>query len=88
MSDELEFKSPEYIKGFVAGTRGAPFKVTFQKSDGTLRNMKCRLDLDFKPKKLKEGEVRKKVPKDSCFVYDIKKKEHRSFKADKVTFIK
>ena len=87
MKDELEFYSSAFIKGFVKGTRGTPFRVTFQKSDGSLRNMKCKVDLKYKAKKLKKGEVRKKLPKDSIFVYDIRKKEYRCFKSDKVTFI-
>lgn len=92
--DPPEGKKKEYlfhqladVKAFVKLTNGHTFKVWFVKDDGTLRKMKCHVDLKFKPKKLKAGEKRKKLPPTSIFVFDLKKEEYRSFRGDRVVYM-
>lgn len=81
------FHSLAAVKNFVKETGGERFRVWFVKEDGTLRKMKCHVDLKFKPKKLKAGEKRKKLPPTSVFVFDMKKEEYRSFRGDRVVYI-
>lgn len=83
-----EYYNSKFVKGFIKGTRGTPFRVQFEKSDGSIRKMKCKVDLNFKPKELNEGEKRKKLPSTSCFIFDLKKQEHRSFRSDRVISLK
>jgi hypothetical protein len=57
--------------------------VTFNKKDGTEREMKCTLDPEEVP--LYEKKTERKANPDTCFVFDIDKKEWRSFRYDSVT---
>jgi len=75
------------VKKFVAASKGQTMKVWFIKDDGTLRKMKCHVDLEYKPKPLKKGEVRKQLPETSVFIFDEEKNEYRSFRADRVIYM-
>lgn len=75
------------VKEFIKDLKGKPFKVWFVKDDGTLRKMSCKVDLKFKPKKLKEGEKRKKLPETSIFIWDLEQEAYRSFRSDRVVYL-
>ncbi|CAB5221809.1 WYL domain containing protein [uncultured Caudovirales phage] len=56
--------------------------VKFNKKDGTEREMLCTLS-DEAPAYEKKTE--RKANPDTCFVFDVEKKEWRSFRYDSVT---
>jgi hypothetical protein len=57
-----------------------PAKVTFTKKDGTERVMNCTLEPDQLPKvEIKEGATPRKESTESMRVFDMDKKEWRSF---------
>lgn len=57
--------------------------VKFNKKDGTEREMKCTLKSDEVIAYEKKTE--RKANPDTCFVFDVEKKEWRSFRYDSVT---
>jgi len=57
-------------------------KVTFIKKDGTERVMKCTLKEDVVP--VYEKKTERQVNEDVCFVWDLDKKEWRSFRFDSI----
>lgn len=69
--------------------------VTFTKSDGTLRNMKCTLNYayipeDKQPKKsLTNDNLAESAPQiNTLRVFDLEKKEWRSFRYDRLKTIR
>lgn len=81
------FHELKAVKAFVKATKGEIFKVWFVKDDGTLRKMKCHVDLDYKPKPKEDGKPAKKLPPTSVFIFDDEKEEYRSFRADRVVYM-
>ena len=66
-----------------------PVEVTFLKKDGTERVMLCTLQPDLLPKvEIKEGKTSKKQNKDVMAVFDLEKKEWRSFTLKSVRHIR
>ena len=71
-----------------------PVTVTFTKADGTVRDMHCTLDWDRIPadkqpqdvpvEKLLETKKRKQPDEHSIRVFDLDKKEWRSFRFDRL----
>jgi len=63
--------------------------ITFTKKDGTVRIMKCTLNPDVLPvvetKPLAEGKTPRKESTTSIRVFDLEKKEWRSFTTQSVT---
>lgn len=57
--------------------------VKFVKKDGTEREMKCTLKSDEVV--AYEKKTDRKPNPDTCFVFDVEKKEWRSFRYDSVT---
>ena len=60
-------------------------KVTFLKKDNTERVMRCTTNQDMTPAYVKKTE--RVMNEDVCFVYDLDKKEWRSFRFDTVTSV-
>jgi len=75
-------KFTEWLKGMLTVSEGI---VTFTKSDGTERVMKCTLVPDQLPKvEIKEGAKPRKESTTSMRVFDLEKNEWRSFTIKKV----
>jgi hypothetical protein len=75
-------KFTEWLKGMLTVSEGV---VTFTKSDGTERVMKCTLVPDQLPKvEIKEGAKPRKESTTSMRVFDTEKNEWRSFTIKKV----
>ena len=75
-------KFTEWLKGMLAVSEGV---VTFTKSDGTERVMKCTLVPDQLPKvEIKEDAKPRKESTTSMRVFDLEKNEWRSFTIKKV----
>jgi hypothetical protein len=75
-------KFTEWLRGMLAVSEGV---VTFTKSDGTERVMKCTLVPDQLPKvEIKEDAKPRKESTTSMRVFDLEKKEWRSFTIKKV----
>ena len=75
-------KFTEWLKGMLAVSEGV---VTFTKSDGTERVMKCTLVPDQLPKvEIKEEAKPRKESTTSMRVFDLEKNEWRSFTIKKV----
>jgi hypothetical protein len=75
-------KFTEWLKGMLAVSEGV---VTFTKSDGTERVMKCTLVPNQLPKvEIKEDAKPRKESTTSMRVFDLEKKEWRSFTIKKV----
>jgi hypothetical protein len=75
-------KFTEWLKGMLAVSEGV---VTFTKSDGTERVMKCTLVPKQLPKvEIKEDAKPRKESTTSMRVFDLEKKEWRSFTIKKV----
>ena len=64
--------------------------LTFRKTDGTLRNMKCTLVPKLLPEVVEPAtdKPKRKVSEDTLAVFDLEKNEWRSFRYDSVTEIK
>lgn len=73
----------------------SPVTVTFVKADGTVRDMQCTLNWDLIPADkhpgqppvdgiVKESKQRKEPDPHSLRVFDIEKKEWRSFRFDRL----
>ena len=62
--------------------------LTFRKTDGTLRNMRCTLLPKFLPEAIVSDKPKRKVSEESLAVFDLEKNEWRSFRYDSVTEIK
>ena len=75
-------KFTEWLNGML---HMGPATVTFTKSDGTDRVMKCTLEPDKLPKvEIKEGVKPRKESTTSMRVFDLEKNEWRSFTIKKV----
>jgi hypothetical protein len=75
-------KFSEWLKDMLVISEGV---VTFTKSDGTERVMKCTLVPDQLPKvEIKEDAKPRKESTTSMRVFDLEKKEWRSFTIKKV----
>lgn len=75
-------KFTKWLKGMLAVSEGI---VTFTKSDGTERVMKCTLVPEQLPKvELKEDAKPRKESTTSMRVFDLEKNEWRSFAIKKV----
>jgi hypothetical protein len=64
--------------------------LTFRKTDGTLRNMKCTLLPKYLPETVVpvEDKPKRKTSEEALAVFDLEKNEWRSFRYDSVTEIK
>lgn len=64
--------------------------LTFRKTDGTLRNMKCTLLPKYLPEVVAsvENKPKRKMSEEALAVFDLEKNEWRSFRYDSVTEIK
>lgn len=64
--------------------------LTFRKTDGTLRNMKCTLLPKYLPEAVVpvEDKPKRKTSEEALAVFDLEKNEWRSFRYDSVTEIK
>ena len=75
-------KFTDWLKGMLTVSEGI---VTFTKSDGTDRVMKCTLEESKLPKvEIKEGAKPRKESTTSMRVFDTEKNEWRSFTIKKV----
>ncbi len=75
-------KFTEWLKGMLTSSEGV---ITFTKSDGTERVMKCTLVPDQLPKvEIKEDAKPRKESTTNMRVFDLEKNEWRSFTIKKV----
>lgn len=85
MTDSMEAKLHEWLKGML---QVGPATITFTKVDGTERVMQCTLEADKLPPAvpLAEGKTPRKetVSTKALRVFDLEKKEWRSFTTKKV----
>lgn len=66
--------------------RNAVITITFTKSDGTVREMKCTLAKEFLPAQVVKESEHKHSP-DSCPVWDMEAQAWRSFRWDSLSKI-
>ena len=71
-------------KWLLANLEESIVEVTFTKKDGTEREMLCTLSEEAP---VYEKKTERKANPDTCFVFDVEKKEWRSFRYDSVTRI-
>jgi hypothetical protein len=62
--------------------------LTFTKKDGTIREMKCSLKEELLPTYEKKTDKVKTKSEESLSVFDLEKKEWRSFRFDSITSFK
>ena len=62
--------------------------VTFEKSDGQVRILKCTLDPNVVPAYKENGKTKKIPSEDVQAVWDLEKNAWRSFRFDRVRTIK
>lgn len=74
----------DWLRGIL---RTETVHLTFQKKDGTIRNMKCTLSESKLPKQEQGKEVRKSNDT-SMPVFDLDKNEWRAFRFDSIKQIK
>jgi hypothetical protein len=68
--------------------RASVISITFTKSDGSSRIMKCTLNEEFLPKVDKDTNSEgRKVNPDVCPVWDMENQAWRSFRWDSITKI-
>ena len=61
-----------------------PCRVIFEKRDGTIREMLCTTKRDMVVEYEKKTDRTKPENNEVCFVFDLEKKEWRSFRYDSV----
>jgi len=78
------------FRAWIAGhLKMGPVTITFTKKDGTERVMNCTLQPEVLPVvELKEGTVERKENTDTLRVFDLDKKEWRSFTVKSVKQVK
>lgn len=81
--ERKEFKN--WLKGVM---QTEIVNLTFRKTDGTLRNMRCTLLPKYLPEAIVSDKPKRKVSEESLAVFDLEKNEWRSFRYDSVTEIK
>lgn len=60
-------------------------EVVFEKMNGTVRRLKCTLDIDLLPKKEEfKSETGKSGPRNSLYVLDVELNQWRSFRFDRL----
>lgn len=64
-----------------------PARITFQKTDGTLREMNCTLEPEVVVPYEKKSTRTKTLSTETLAVWDIDKGEWRSFRYDSITTI-
>lgn len=77
--------TPEGREWIQSMLRMGPVKVTFTKTDGSERVMNCTLQENVLPEIEKKTVRQKKVSDSTLPVFDLDKKEWRSFRYDSVT---
>jgi len=84
----IDHTDPEFRGWLQDMLRAGPVTVTFEKADGTLREMQATLEsnLIVETREKKTDRV-KKVNPDVCAVWDVEKQEWRSFRWDKLRHI-
>lgn len=85
MSQVLDGITREGIRNLL---RESVVEITFTKTDGTSRVMKCTLSEEFLPQITKESGSTTKTPNpDVCPVWDMENQAWRSFRWDSITKI-
>lgn len=84
----IDHTDPVFRKWLEDMLRVGPVTVTFEKSDGTLREMRATLESNVivETREKKTDRVKKPNP-DVCAVWDMEKQEWRSFRWDKLRHI-
>lgn len=83
-SEEEQGLFREWLRGLL---RTETVHLTFQKKDGTIREMKCTLS-ESKLPKLEQGKESRAPNSNSMPVFDLEKNEWRAFRFDSVQSIK
>ena len=81
--EQKEFRS--WLEGLLKTNE---VDLTFTKKDGTIREMKCSLKEDLLPVYEKKTDKAKAKSEETLSVFDLKKKEWRSFRFDSITSLK
>lgn len=81
-TDKEQQKAREWLKSHL---RAGPVKVTFLKTDGSEREMKCTLKEGIAIPHEKTTDRVKQVSDEVCPVWDIDKGAWRSFRYDSIT---
>jgi hypothetical protein len=73
-----------YVLDTIRGTKGKIFTVRFEKADGTMRTMNCRLGVG----KYVKGTGKPHTDPKTVTVFDLQINDYRSFNTDRVQWIK
>jgi len=86
MSQILDSVSREGVRNMLFAS---VVEITFTKSDGSSRVMKCTLNEEFLPKiEAQENTTSRAVNPEVCPVWDMENQAWRSFRWDSITGIK
>jgi hypothetical protein len=83
IKEQKEFRS--WLEGLLKTNE---VDLTFTKKDGTIREMKCSLKESLLPVYEKKTDKVKTKSEESLSVFDLEKKEWRSFRFDSITSFK
>lgn len=79
------FSTPEGRNWLISHLKMGPVNVTFLKKDGSKRVMNCTLEESVIPVQEKSSDAKeRKVNEEVIPVYDLDKKEWRSFRLDSI----
>lgn len=80
-----ELNHPNFKKWFSGLLKEIEVDLTFKKVNGEIRKMRCTLNEELIPDDKKStGDSKRKTPTDSIAVYDLDKKDWRSFRYDSI----
>jgi len=83
-----ETERKEFRDWFTGILKTNEVNLTFTKKDGTIREMKCTLREDLMPTYEKKTDKVKTKSDETLSVFDLEKKEWRSFRFDSITSFK
>ena len=83
--DHTDLVFREWLRGML---KVGPVTLTFEKADGTLREMQASLESGVIVESVKKTDRTKKPNDDVCSVWDIEKQQWRSFRWDKLRTIR
>ena len=81
------FISPEGREWLIGLLKTGPAKITFTKTDGTERIMKCTLQESVIPQYEKKTDRTKTVSEEVLAVYDLEKSAWRSCRLDSILHV-
>lgn len=80
-----ELNHPNFKVWFAGLLKEIEINLTFKKVNGEIRKMRCTLNEELIPEDKKStGNSKRKSPEDSIAVFDLDKKDWRSFRYDSI----